>query len=78
MRMGKGNISASLEFEELSVAQKFGIDPLNWDELPVSERARLIAFSRDQAALEHIANLPKEERDSLRATAEWTFYDEEA
>ena len=78
MKIRGTKIQASLEFEELSVAQEFGYEPLEWDKLPVTERSRLIAFARDHAALEHIGNMSVDARRSLRGATEWTSYDEES
>ena len=74
----KGKIASSLEYEELSVAKEFGIEPLEWDKLPVTERARLIGFARDHATLEYIGGMSPDERRSLRGAAEWTTYSEDA
>jgi len=74
----QGKISSSLEYEELSVAKEFGIEPLDWDELPVTERARLIGFARDHATLEHIGGMSADQRRNLRGATEWTTYDEDA
>jgi hypothetical protein len=58
------------------VAKDFGIHPWEWDELPVSERTRLIAFARDHAELEYIQTMPSDERKSLRGATEWAYVEE--
>jgi len=75
IKLPRGEIRATQELEELSVAQKFGVLPNVWDELVVDERTRLIAAARDQGDLEYISSLPKEERDNLRGSSEWVVLD---
>jgi len=76
MNIKGAKIQASLEFEELSVAKEFAIEPLEWDKLPVTERSRLIAFARDQATLEHIGGMSEDDRRSLRGASEWAVVEE--
>jgi hypothetical protein len=60
-----------LEFEELGVAQKFGVTPSEWDALDVNERVRMIAASRDRAELEYLSALPEDKAANIRGSGEW-------
>jgi hypothetical protein len=75
IKLPKGNIQISLELQELAAASHYGIEPHRWDRLPVDERTRLVAAYRDKCDLEHIANLPKEDRDRLRFRSDWVILD---
>ena len=60
---------SSLELEELSVAQKFGIEA--WDLKPVPERERLIGAERDLREMEVIANMPDDEKAKIGGSKGW-------
>ena len=57
LKLPTDHFRSSLELEELSVAQKFGIEPEEWDKKPVPERERLIGAERDLREMEVIANM---------------------
>lgn len=72
----KGEVTTTLEAEEVRVARAHGIPPHEWDDMPVSERVRLIAAARDQSDLDYIANLPDDDRRQLVGQAEWVVVGE--
>jgi hypothetical protein len=75
LKLPRGEIHSELEFEELSVAQKFGVTPSQWDDMPVSERVRMIAASRDAAELDYLSSLSEEKARNIRGSGEWVVLD---
>ena len=71
LKLPRGEIHTALEFEELTVAQKFGVTPSQWDEADVDERVRMIAASRDAAELEYLSALPDEKAANIRGSGDW-------
>ena len=71
LKLPRGEIHTALEFEELTVAQKFGVTPSQWDDTDVDERVRMIAASRDVAELEYLSSLSEEKAANIRGSGEW-------
>lgn len=71
LRMPKGEFRSSPELEELIVAKQFTLKPHEWDSLPVDERERMIAASRDQIDMERIAGMSDQEKARLGGTGGW-------
>jgi len=71
LKLPTDHFRSSLELEELSVAQKFGIEPEAWDLKPVPERERLIGAERDLREMEVIANMPDDEKAKIGGSKGW-------
>jgi hypothetical protein len=75
LKLPRGEIHASLEFESLRVASRYGLTPGQWDEVEIGERARMIAAARDQAELDYLSSLSEEKARNIRGSAEWVVLD---
>jgi len=71
LKIPGGDFRTSRELEELETAKQFFILPEVWDEMPVTERERLIGAARDQSAMNSIAQMDEKEKATLGAVGGW-------
>jgi len=57
--------------EELKTAREFSLTPDEWDELPVKEKERFIAYLRDDYAIQQISLMPEDKLAGLGGVLGW-------